>query len=112
MLPKGLGNLGNLGGMMKQAMEMKAKMEELKEQLGAETVEAASGGGMVTVVMTGKFEVLSVKVDPEVVNPEDVEMLETLVQAALNEAVTKTQAMIQEKMREVTGGMDLPGLTS
>lgn len=111
MLPKGLGNLGNLGGMMKQAMEMKAKIEEMKEQLGALSAEATSGGGMVSVEMSGKFELLRVTIDPEIVNPEEIEMLETLVQAAVNESAHKIQELIQEKMREITGGLDIPGIT-
>lgn len=111
VLPKGLGNLANLGGMVKQAMEMKAKIEEMKEQLGALSAEAASGGGMVSVQMSGKFELLRVSIDPEIVNPEEVEMLETLVQAAVNECVHKVQELIQAKMREITGGLDIPGIT-
>lgn len=111
MLPKGLGSLGNLSGMLKQAMEMKGKVEELKEQLGNEIIEAASGGGMVKVMMNGKFEVISVKIDTEIVDPGDPETLETLVQAAVNEAVQKVQELVQSKMKELTGGIDIPGLT-
>lgn len=101
-----------MAGMMKQAMQMKQKMEAMKAQLGEEQVEAAAGGGMVTVVINGRFEVLSVKIDPEVVSKDETEMLESLVQAAINEAVTKMQELIQGKMKEMTGGMDIPGLTS
>ena len=111
LLPKGLGNLGDLAGMMKQAMQMKAKAEEMKEKLADETVEASSGGGMVTVVMNGKFEVMSVTIDPEVIDRDEPEMLQTLVQAAVNEGVTKVQELVQDKMKELTGGLNIPGLT-
>lgn len=110
MLPKGLGNLGNLGGMMKQAMQMKAKMEEMKERLGAEIIEASVGGGMVSVTMNGRFEVIKVYIDPEIVDKNDPDTLTTMVQAGFNEAVRKVQELIQEKMREVAGGLDIPGL--
>ena len=112
MLPKGLGGLGNIGNMMKHALELKSNMERLKETLAAERIEGSSGGGMVTVVMSGRLEVLSVKIDPEIVNPEDPEMLETLVAAAMNEANRKAQEMVKEKMTELTGGIDIPGITS
>lgn len=115
MLPKGLGalgNLGNLGGMLKQAMEVRGKIESMKEQLGNETVEASSGGGMVKVMINGKFEVLSLKIEPEIIDKNDPEVLETLIRAAMNEAVNKVQEMIKAKMSELTAGLDIPGLTS
>ncbi len=112
MLPKGLGGLGDMAGMMKQAMQMKSKMEELKEQLADATVESAVGGGMVKLVMNGKFEVLSVSIDPEVIDKNDPETLESLVQAAVNEGVQRAQEMIKARMTELTGGIDIPGLTS
>ena len=108
---KGLGGLGNLSGVFKQAMEMKAKVEELKETLGQERIEATAGGGMVTVVLNGRFELESLRIDPEVIDREDPEMLETLVRAAVNEGVRKVQELIKGKMTEVTGGIDIPGLT-
>lgn len=109
---KGLGNLGNLAGVLKQAMEVKSKVEALKESLGDERIEAAAGGGMVAVVMNGRFEVESVQIDPEVIDKTDPEMLQTLVRAAMNDAVRKVQELVKAKMTEVTGGIDLPGLTS
>ncbi len=112
MLPKGLGGLGDIGNMMKHALELKSNMEQLKETLAAERIEASSGGGMVTVVLSGKLDVISVKIDPEIINPEEPEMLETLVAAAMNEANRKAQEMVKEKMTELTGGIDIPGLTS
>ena len=107
---KGLGDLGKMGGMLKQAMEMKGKIEEVKESLGDEQVEASAGGGMVKVVANGRMEILSLKIDPEVVNPEDIEMLETLVMACVNDATGKAREMVQEKMQELTGGFNIPGL--
>ena len=107
---KGLGALGDLSNVMKQAMEMKGKMEELKEELGNEKVEASAGGGMVTVEISGKLEVLSVKIEPEIIDAEEPEMLETLVQAAVNEAIVKSQTMMKERMAEVTQGLNIPGL--
>ena len=111
MLPKGFGGLGNLGGMLKHAMEMKGKIEELKERLADERVEAAAGGGMVRVVMNGKFELQSMKIEPEVVDANDVEMLETLVTAAVNEGIRQVQDPVKSRMTELTGGIDIPGLT-
>ena len=112
MFPKGLKNLGNLGSMMKSAMELKGKMEELKEALAEERIEAASGGGMVEVVVNGKMELLSLKIDPEIIDKEDPETLETLVRAAINEGVRKAHERVKEKMTELAGGVDIPGLTS
>ena len=108
MFPKGLGELSN---MVKQAMQMKSKIEELKEKLRSEIVEAAAGGGMVKVTVNGKMEVLSVSIDPGLINKDEQEMLETLVRAAFNEAVNRVQALVKSKMTELTGGLDIPGLT-
>lgn len=112
MFPKGLGGLGNMGQLMKQALDLKANMERLKDELAAERVEASAGGGMVTVAMNGKMEVLSIKIDPEVINPAEPEILETLVAAAVNEATRLAQDRVREKMSTITGGLDIPGLTS
>ena len=109
---KGLGDLGKMGGMLKQAMEMKERMEELKEQLGDERIEASSGAGMVQVVLMGKMELLSIKIDPEIINPDEPEVLETMVQAAINEGTKKAQELVKERMQEMAGGIDIPGLTS
>ena len=107
---KGLGDLGKMGAVLKQAMEMKGRIEEIRNQLAAETVEAAVGGGMVTVVVNGAMEVLSVKIDPQVVNPEELELLESLIRSAVNTATQAMQNKIKDKMAEVTGGFDIPGL--
>ncbi len=112
MFGKGLGGLGNVGQLMRQAMDLKANMDRLKEELAQERVEASAGGGMVTVAMNGKMEVLSIKIDPTVINPADPAILETLVAAAVNEATQRAQDRMREKMSEITGGLDIPGLTS
>ena len=79
----GLGDIGKMGNILKQAMQVKNHIEELKEQLGEERIEASAGGGMVTVVMSGKLDIISIKLDPEIVDPNDTEMLETLIRAAV-----------------------------
>jgi DNA-binding YbaB/EbfC family protein len=96
---------------MKQAKKMQERMMELQEELATKTVEATAGGGMVSVTVNGKFEVLSLKIEREVINPEDVEMLQDLIVAALNEGIRKAQEMAASEMAKVTGGMQIPGLT-
>ena len=100
----------NFGNIMKQAKKMQERMMQLQEELASKTVEATAGGGMVTVTVNGKFEVLSLKIEKEVVNPEDVEMLQDLIIAAVNEGVRKAQEMASAEMAKVTGGMKLPGM--
>jgi len=95
---------------MKQAKKMQERMMELQEGLASRTVEAAAGGGMVAVVVNGKFEVLSLKIEKEVVNADDVEMLQDLIVAAVNEGVRKAQEMAASEMAKITGGMQIPGL--
>jgi len=96
--------------MMKQVQEMQRKMAEAQEQLADETVEASAGGGMVTVVMTGALEVREVRIKPEAVDPDDVEMLQDLVTAATNEALRSAQALASERLGGATGGLDLPNI--
>jgi hypothetical protein len=103
---KGLGNMGKL---MKQAQEMQAKIAQAQEALEGMEVEGTAGGGAVTVRMNGKQVMLSLAVKPEVVDPEDVDMIEDLVLAAYQEARKKAEALAQEEMAKVTGGMPLPG---
>ena len=104
---KGLPNMGNL---MKQAQKFQAKIAKLQEELGDRTVEAASGGGMVTVVANGRQEIISVTIDPEVVDSDDVEMLQDLVLAAVNDALTRAKDMVSEEMGKLTQGMNLPNI--
>lgn len=108
---KGLGDLAKMGSMVSKALEVKAKIEELKETLANERISASSGGGMVRVELNGKMQVLSLYIDPALVNPEEKEVLETLVQAALNDGVQKVQDLLKQRMSEVAGGLDIPGLT-
>jgi hypothetical protein len=96
---------------MKQAKKMQEQMGKIQEELEAKTVEAQAGGGMVRVVVNGKFNVVSVKIEKEAVNPEDVEMLEDLVVAAVNEGVRKAQEMASQEMAKITGGLGIPGLS-
>jgi len=95
---------------MKQMQQMQQKMEQAQAELATETVEASAGGGMVTVVVGGDLEVHEVRIDPQAVDPEDVEMLQDLVVAAVNEAVRSAQELAQKKLGGVTGGLDLGGL--
>ena len=99
------------GNMMKQAQKLQADMERLQEELGSQSVEGTAGGGMVKAVVTGKQEVGSVEIEKEVVDPEDVEMLQDLVTAAVNEALRKSRDLATEQMTKLTGGINIPGLT-
>jgi DNA-binding YbaB/EbfC family protein len=89
---------------------MQEKIASIQAELGSKTVEATAGGGMVTVVVNGKFEILSLKIDKEVVNPEDVDMLQDLIMAAVNEGIRKAQEMATAEMSKITGGFNIPGL--
>ncbi len=101
---------GGFGNMMKQAQKLQSKMMKLQEELADETVEASSGGGMIKVVANGKQQIVSIDIEKEVVDPEDVDMLQDLVIAAINDALTKSQEMVSEKMGKLTGGVNIPGL--
>jgi DNA-binding YbaB/EbfC family protein len=103
-MAKGLGNI------MKQAQQMQQKIGRIQQELEGREVEATAGGGMVTAVVTGKMQLVSLKIEKAVVDPDDVEMLQDLVTAAVNEALKKSQEMMQQEMAKVTGGMSLPGL--
>jgi len=102
----------NLGQMMKQAQAMQAKMAEMQEKLGQLEVSGQSGAGMVTATLNGKSELRALKIDPSLVDPNEVEVLEDLIVAAVNDAKAKVEAKVAEEMRQVTGGLDLPpGMT-
>jgi DNA-binding YbaB/EbfC family protein len=103
-MTKGLGNI------LKQAQQMHARISQLQEEMAQKTVETSSGGGMVNIVMNGKQEILSLRIDPEVVNRDDVEMLQDLIAAAVNEAIRKSQEMMTEEMKKITGGLTIPGI--
>ena len=100
----------NMNKLMKQAKQMQAKMSKMQEELKEKTVEATAGGGVVKVVVNGKQEVLDLEIDPDAVDPEDVEMLEDMILAAVNEGMRKVQDMVDEEMGKVTGGMNIPGM--
>jgi DNA-binding YbaB/EbfC family protein len=100
----------NFGNIMKQAKKMQEQMGKLQQELEMKTVEAQAGGGMVKVVVNGKFEVVSLKIEKEVVNPEDVEMLQDLLAAAINEGIRKAQELTAQEMAKITGGLNLPGM--
>lgn len=100
----------NFGNMMKQAQKMQAKMATMQEELKNETLEASAGGGMVRVVITGDMQIKSIVVDPAAVDPDDIEMLQDMVAAAVNEAIRSAQELAARRMNEITGGMNIPGL--
>lgn len=100
----------NMGNILKQAQQFQSKMAKLQEELGEKTVQATSGGGMVTVVANGKQEIVSIRVEPEVVDPEDVDMLQDLIQAAVNDALARAKEMVNEEMGKLTSGLNLPNI--
>lgn len=100
-----------MGNMMKQAQKLQSRMLKLQEEMAAKTVETTSGGGMVKVVANGRQQLLSIQIEKEVVDPDDVEMLQDLILAAVNDAMTKSQEMVSMEMSRLTGGISIPGLT-
>jgi len=105
-----MGNLGNMGNIMKQAQAMQEQLAKLQAEVATKTVEASSGGGIVTVVANGAMEIVSVKIDPEFVKGNDVEMMQDLMMAGVNEALRKAREMVAQEMKGVTGGLQIPGL--
>jgi len=103
-MTKGFGNL------VRQAQQLQAKMLKVQEEMATRTAEASAGGGMVSAIANGKQELVSIKVEKEVVNPDDVEMLQDLIVAAVNAALKKAQEMVAEEMKKLTGGISIPGL--
>lgn len=101
---KGMGNI------LKQAKAMQERMADIQKELANKTVEFSSGGGMVHVTVNGKQEVISIKIDPSVINPQDAEMLQDLVAAAVNGAIKRSQEIMTEEMGKVTAGLNIPGL--
>ena len=101
---KGFGNI------MKEAQKLQQQMETLQAEVAKRKVDATSGGGMVTVEANGKQEILSIKIDREVINPDDAQMLEDLVLAACNEALRKSRELVQQELGKLTAGLKIPGL--
>ena len=99
----------NFNTIMKQAKKMQERMANLQKELETKTIEAQAGGGMVSVVVNGKYEIVSLKIEKEVVNPEDIEMLQDLIAAAVNEGIRKAQEMASAEMGKITGGLNIPG---
>jgi DNA-binding YbaB/EbfC family protein len=98
------------GNMMKEAQRLQREMERMQEEIGKKTVDATAGGGMVTVQANGKQELIAIKIDPEVINKDDAQMLEDLVLAACNEALRKSRELVQQELGKLTGGLKIPGL--
>ena len=103
-MSKGFGNI------MRQAQQMQKRIMELQEEVANKTVTSSVGGGMVTVVVNGKHELISIKIDPEVVKAEEIDMLEDLIVAGVNDALRKVQDLISDEMSKITGGLKIPGL--
>jgi len=98
----------NLGNLMKQAQQMQAKMAEMQERLGQMEIDGAAGGGLVRATVSGKGEIKKLKIEPSLVDPKEVEVLEDLIVAAINDARAKVEIAAAEQMKEVTGGLNLP----
>ena len=110
-LPQGMGGgPGNMQSMLKQAQKMQEDMAAMQSELEAREYDVAAGGGVVNVKINGKKEILSVKIEPEVVDPDDIETLEDLITAAVNEAIKKVEAVSQDEMSKITGSMSVPGM--
>lgn len=105
-----MGGMGNMSNMIKQAQKMQQDMLRMQEELEVAEFEAASGGGAVTVKATGKKEITEIKINPEVVDADDIEMLEDLILVAVNDVMKKVDGANQEKLGRLTGGMNIPGL--
>ena len=104
-------DLSSIGDLMQQAKAMQERLAAVQSEVGSRVVEASAGGGMVTAKMTGKLELVSVTIDPQVIEGGDREMLQDLVVAAVNQAVRQAQTMMAEEMSKLTGGLKIPGLT-
>lgn len=105
-----MGNMGNMNQMMKQVKKMQEQMVKAQEELKDKTVEGTSGGGVVSIVVNGHKEVKEVKIKPEAVDPDDVEMLQDLILAAINDAMKQVDEISGKEMNKLTGGMNIPGL--
>jgi DNA-binding YbaB/EbfC family protein len=100
----------NLAGLMKQAQKLQSKMAEMQAEVGNRTVSAQAGGGMVEAVVNGRLELVSLRIEPEVATPEDVDMLQDLILAAVNEALNRAREMMAQEMAKLTGGLQIPGM--
>ena len=107
---KGFGGMGDMAGMLKQAQRMQKDMARVQEELKERIVEGTAGGGMVKALVNGQQELVSLKIDPSVIDPADASMLEDLVAAAVQNGLKASREMMQAEIQKVTGGMGLPGL--
>jgi hypothetical protein len=103
-------SFGGMGDLLKQAQEMQGRIAKIQEELGQKTVEGSAGGGMVQVTVNGQFNLITVKIEPSVINPAEKEMLEDLIAAAVNDAMRKAREMVSTEMSKITGGFKIPGL--
>ena len=103
-----MGNMGNMAGMMKKMQKLQGEMAKMQEELKKRTMDVSAGGGAIKVVINGDKQIISLKIDPAAVDPEDIEMLEDLVVAAINEAIKKVDDMTAQEMGKLTGGLNLP----
>ena len=103
--------MAGIGKFLKQAQKMQKDMSKIQAEMANKTIEATAGGGMVTVIVNGNQEITSIKIEKEVVDPGDIEMLENLVIAAVNEGLRKSKEMVTGEMSKLTGGLNIPGLT-
>ena len=108
--PRNMGGMGNMNNMIKQAQKMQEEMLKAQESLGEQVIEATVGGGAVSVKVNGKKELIELKISPDAVDPDDVEMLEDMVMSAVNEALRKADEAAAGSLRSITGGMNIPGL--
>jgi DNA-binding YbaB/EbfC family protein len=104
--------LPDLGGLMEAAQRMQREIQRVQDELGEKRVEASAGGGMVNVVANGRMEIVQIRVEPSVIDPKDAGMLEDLLTAAVNQALTKAKELAQQELAKVTGGIGVPGMPS
>lgn len=101
---------GGMNNLVRQAQKMQGKISKVQEEIGEKTIEASTGGGMVTAVVNGNQELMQIKINPEVVNPEDVELLEEMILGAVNQAMEAASEMMNSEIEKITGGLNIPGL--
>ena len=102
----------DLGELMKMAQDMQSKVSTIQDDLAKKTCEASAGGGMVTAVVNGQYEIVAIRIEKDVVDPNDVEMLQDLIAAAVNQAITKIRELTKDEMAKLTGGLNIPGMPS
>ena len=100
----------NMGDLMKRAQEFQQQLSEVQQELGSKTVTGSAGGGMVTATFNGRSELMDISIEPEVVNPDDIQMLQDLIRAAVNDGLVKAKQLGQTEMGKITGGINIPGL--